>query len=163
MNVRLFGDVHGKSNWLLRNLSHDRVNIQLGDLDIVDYSAYYHLSKDRFQVIGGNHDNYPKLEQLTNYLGDYGILPNTSDVFFVRGALSPNKAELVWGKDWWEEEELRFWPGHNCQIQYEEVKPRIVLSHDAPLAVVHAMHGDIISSRTTQLLQAMFVFHEPEY
>lgn len=178
MKTFLLGDIHGDTQVLHRAVDNylkpakeqypDARLIQLGDFGFADSWAVLHVSgydpKD-VQVIGGNHDNYDYLAKSAppHYLGDFGMIEGAEHpTFFVRGAWSIDKDYRIEGRSWWAEEELGMDAGYRAFDMYCEVKPRVVLSHDCPMTVVHAIHGDVIPTRTGHLLQRMFDEHEPE-
>jgi len=80
---------------------------------------------------------------------------------------SNDKAMRIEGRDWWDEEEL-FMKDSNAALDlYKKVKPRIVISHDCPeiakIVLLTWRQKFNIPSRTNQLLQAMFEFHQPSF
>lgn len=112
-------------------------------------------------VVAGNHDDYDFAPQTSCYLGDFGTLPFTEEVFFVRGADSIDKQDRVEGVSWWRNEELTQKQGYEALEAYAKAKPYAVLSHDCPQSVANDVWR-LPPSRTRQLLQTMFETHQPE-
>jgi hypothetical protein len=101
------------------------------------------------------------------------------EFFFVRGAASTDRDKLVrlgreLGKTlWFEQEELTENQMDAAEREYRRVRPRVVLSHDAPtdiarLAWRHARRSRLADpeavfrpSRTTELLARLLEHHRP--
>ena len=69
---RIIGDVHGywgRYHLLLRKA---HFTLQVGDFGR-DYATLSTVDADRHKFLGGNHDNYDKVEKWPHYLGDYGL------------------------------------------------------------------------------------------
>lgn len=115
-----------------------------------------------FSFIRGNHDAPAVCRAHPNYLGDYGIDPETG-IFFVSGAKSIDRDDRVEGVDWWPDEELTIAQFNAAIDLFEKTRPQIVMSHDAPLAVMQHLksHHVYDKSRTQQGLQGMLEVHRP--
>jgi hypothetical protein len=148
--LRILGDVHGQivpddlppgefSLPYVGIIAGARYSIQIGDMGNGD--AYDRLipnvdaSCHRF--FPGNHDNYDRLPP--HSLGDFGsVCLGGVNVFFIRGAASVDKVLLVrrgqqLGRTlWFEQEELSDEQMRAAEQEYLLVRPKIMLSHDAP-------------------------------
>ncbi len=167
-NLHLIGDVHGLYEEyylpLLKQI-RDEPSIQLGDMAHGFPAAFLPDLPKNHRFIRGNHDNPDACRKHKNYLGDFGYIEEW-DLFYLSGALSVDKEYRIEGKSWWDEEELYLREANAALNLYMEKKPRIVLSHDCPeiakISLLTYLGGSSnIPSRTNQLLQAMFEFHQP--
>lgn len=164
-HLRIIGDVHGHTERYLRLLRKSQYSIQVGDLAF-DYTFLSGTDPTQHKFVGGNHDNYNKIQACPNYLGDYGTrsVPGFGDIFFVRGAFSIDWHLRIEGVSWWKDEELTLVEGYAALAAYKECKPNVVITHDCPLSVLPeiTMSNWIKKSRTQQLLQAMLEVHKPK-
>ncbi len=164
-NFRIIGDVHGKHGQYHLLIRKAKFTLQIGDFGF-DYETLSSVDPKRHRVIGGNHDNYDKVGQCPNFLGDYGIhnIPEFGDIFFVRGALSVDRHIRTESLDWWPEEELSIANCYAAIALYSKVKPEFVVTHTCPITIVpHVMASSyVIPSRTGQLLEEMFAIHQPK-
>jgi hypothetical protein len=148
--LRIIGDVHGQiepndlppgESYLpyLGIIAGAPCSIQVGDMGNGD--TYDRLvpntDASRHRFFPGNHDNYDRLPK--HSLGDFGaVCLGGVDFFFVRGAASIDKALLVRrGRElgrtlWFEQEELSEEQMRSAEREYLCVRPKIMLSHDAP-------------------------------
>ena len=173
--LRLIGDVHQKTDAYLKICKEAEVKglktVQLGDLGL-NYDFMSQLDPDKHFFFPGNHDNYSIVNTCPNNLGDYGYIeePGCLPFFFIRGAYSPDKAFRTPYVSWWPEEELNFKQWRSCLKLYEEVKPKLLLTHDCPnimrdylLANGHGFGPQIvIRSKTGDMLQYLFDVWKPE-
>lgn len=179
--LRFLGDVHQKYEWylpLLRDVEH---SIQIGDLGM-DYKYLQgKLDVSRHKFFGGNHECYDKNSEQyclnhPNCLGDFGIhqIEDRPTIFFIRGAWSIDHKWRQGGipTSWWPEEELSYGQLEEAIQLYKEVRPQIVVSHEAPISVVpfvtnpkfceqFGYPAGTIRTRTNTALQAMLDFHKP--
>jgi len=122
-------------------------------------------SKHKF--FRGNHDNPNLVKDLPSYLGDYGYL-EAQQLFWLAGAWSIDRIYRVPDVSWWHDEELSMEELTTALALYEKVKPRVVITHEAPtvakelLLDAHGMHNIGHSSHTEKCLQFMFEAHQPE-
>jgi hypothetical protein len=80
----------------------------------------------------------------------------------LRGGYSIDRDLLIAGSDCLADEELTDARLADAMDFYLEMWPRVVLSHEAPLIVCHALYGaEMITSRTATALWRMFQAHEP--
>lgn len=176
--ITLIGDVHGKIERLMK--FYDTLknpSIQLGDMGVgFGFVPHFDLNHT---FIRGNHDDPAKCRQHKNYMGEYGYRSYGSEggIFYVGGAFSIDKAwremhRMEGGKrTWWPEEELSPETLNRVKELYLNIKPRIVVSHEAPAkagAMLLAMtqmrlyKGACFESRTAQVFNQMFEEHQPE-
>lgn len=175
MRLHLIGDVHGKINQyqaIIHKIPMGERSLQLGDMGLgfagVDLPAM--LSDHKF--IRGNHDAPAQCRAHPNYLSDYGYDWLTG-VFHIAGACSIDRAWRIPNVSWWADEELSDGELKEAIEYFESVKPKIVVSHECPSSVTHAMFGELrgdyygaktncAGSRTALALQAMFSAWQPE-
>lgn len=177
MKLRLIGDVHTNRRTYLDLIDGADYSLQVGDLDIIsfDWLLDRNVDSGRHKFVGGNHDNYDKINDVPHNLGDFGVwsIPNFGDIFFVRGAWSIDQRVRDFGIDWWPEEELSHQKCEEAIAQYAEIKPKFVVSHACPTKVIAhvadlrvarnwGFDQDVILTRTDQMLQAMLEHHVPE-
>lgn len=181
MSITIIGDVHGQTKtyqkWLRDNLDPSQRSIQIGDMGLgfagvglpAPGQPILPLNHKFFR---GNHDDPVRCKKHPNYLGDFGFLEADS-VFWVAGAWSIDRAMRIEGISWWAEEELSYSELEKAIDLYNQVKPRFVLSHEAPAVaakvLLYSLMGTYFAekaqcqaSRTAQALEAMLMLHEPE-
>lgn len=170
MKVTFIGDAHGKMMRLdqLVERSPDHLIIQVGDMGF----GFREVPEfpERFFFIRGNHDSPALARAHQNYLGDYG---GDEKLFYLSGAVSIDRDLRTSGVSWWPDEELSIDELGKAVDQYKTLKPKVVVSHEAPVAAVERVLRDLIGeyfsakkdcreSRTSQALQAMLEAHQPE-
>lgn len=173
MNTLLIGDVHGKFKDYKRKIrafesEHpEGHSIQLGDFGFrTQHQSMRHGSIDtnKHKVLFGNHDDY-RFVGSRHSLGNFGM--TRENIFYIRGAYSIDKVHRIEGKSWWPEEELNYSQFLAAYDEYTKIKPRFVISHDAPSRVVHELFGIHTvnyghHSQTQNSLQHFFEAHQPE-
>lgn len=175
--LRLIGDMHCQNELYLRKLDGVPYTLQVGDLSIYgfEFMTECGIEVERHKFIGGNHDNYNKINESPHHLGDYGVwsVPQFGDIFYIRGAWSIDKKLRTPGLDWWPEEELTNEECEKALELYKEVRPKFVVSHECPLDIVqfvtnpmfaHNMgfSSGVIQTNTNRILQRMREFHAPK-
>jgi len=181
MSITIIGDVHGYTRtyqkWLRDNLAPSDSSIQIGDMGL-GFSGVGLPAPGQpplepsHKFFRGNHDNPRKCRAHKNYLGDYGYLSEYG-IFYLAGAFSIDRATRTEGESWWPDEELSYQELERAIDLYLQVKPRFVLSHEAPAKAANVLLADLIgpyfwakgdcaNSRTAQALEAMLVLHAPE-
>lgn len=173
------GDLHGIIKCFNDSKESCRLTdlyVQIGDFPIGwgQDSLLHEMDPTVYKVLGGNHDNYDVLSQWPHNLGDFGVfdLGDTGKkAFFVRGAWTPLFLyNAIPGINWWPNEELSREKMEACLDLWKQEceNVEIVLSHDCPLNITHAIlnpYGDssdtIYSSNTSELLYEMWKYHEP--
>lgn len=172
--IRFVGDIHAKFRQygnVVHKVDH---SIQVGDFGI-GFDAGRDAAATEFQTnnpnhrfIRGNHDNPAKCREMPNYIPDGQI---EDDIMFVGGAWSIDHAYRTPGIDWWPDEEISHSELYALVLKYEQVKPRIMVTHDLPSTVAKELFfnpkGNIdlkkqFPSRTGAALDAMFDVHKPD-
>lgn len=179
--TRLIGDIHGMLNdYKSYSIGYFEGNtIQLGDFGIgMGQSDYWHESVNDFHADGthrfirGNHDN-PSMckSEMVGYIPD-GYVEN--DIMFIGGAWSIDHSYRTVGVDWWEDEECSIQEFERFIELYATVKPRVMITHDAPTIVTEHMfiktgraiggsNARSIKTLTGQALELMAQIHQPEF
>ena len=189
-DIYLLGDIHG--DWKTLNKRIQRVGadggilLQLGDLGLgfpkmklrhgiwqqlgtaADIRDPVHGDRfvdrrefaEHFYFIRGNHDNPRECIHHPNYMGNFG---HKFGVFFVSGGASSDRALRQDGVDWWPDEEMSRAQLEMALDIYVELKPEVVISHEAPSGLpgsLYTHHSP--TSRTSQALGSMLSFHRPK-
>lgn len=171
----IIGDVHGKTHIyqkMLRQRFEGVRTIQIGDMGLGFKGVGLPILPDYHKFFRGNHDDPEKSKQHPNYLGkdDFGFLSD-DNLFWLAGAYSIDKMFRTEGVSWWSGEELSYNQLDAAVKLYEEVKPRYVISHEAPeeaslyiLTVIEPgfRPEKLAKSRTSAALQRMFDIHKPQ-
>lgn len=164
----IIGDVHARFEDYKELIRGRSASFQLGDMGIgfSTRSGKEPLSNVVIEEPGshafirGNHDNPSACRDHPNYAGDFGVI---GDVFFIGGSFSIDHQFRTEGIDWWRDEELNYAKCHKALCLYIKTKPRVVLSHEAPLSIAAELLNKWPHvSRTGQLFQQMLEFHVPE-
>ena len=162
-NILIIGDVHGEKDLYKQVLiEHGYMNsIQLGDLgdDKIHKWHWITLDNEKHKVLFGNHDHYNFLKKPYS-LGDFGILHE--EIMYVRGAYSSNYGRRIEGEDWFINEELNYQEWIDATKLYNQVKPKIMLSHDCPAIASKELYGYASESNTSLGLNEMFKTHKPD-
>jgi Icc-related predicted phosphoesterase len=174
--LRFIGDIHGKYSRYISVAREAEETVQIGDFGIGfpgDISAHADRVAEEFRKSGnhsfirGNHDNPAACRTATGWIPDGHVDPR--GIMYVGGAWSIDQQFRTVGVDWWEDEELSSGELEKVMTKYCEVRPRIMVTHDAP----HDIAGDIFfgprfayksqyRTRTASYLQMMFDEHQPE-
>ena len=181
-HLQIISDVHGKMDKFIPMLDNAKYNIQLGDLGF-NYNALRDIPKNKLRWFSGNHDNMYDYYQQKHSLGDYGSVKYAGfNFFFVRGAFSIdhqdrrlyhdlNGIDKV-GRVWYEEEQLNLEAMNYCYDNYDQVRPKVVLTHTCPREVSRIMgnpqilinygyNPETFTTNSQELLQSMFELHQP--
>lgn len=111
-----------------------------------------------------------------HFMGHFGIwtvpeCEGNSDIFFIRGAQSVDRAYRVPGVSWWPDEQLTIAQLEEAVELYREVKPDFVISHECPYVVHEAFPAllgagwggkGVVRNTTAQALEAMWQCHRPK-
>lgn len=185
--TRIVGDIHGKFNdYSFFSLGVGRTyhsgdtppperSIQIGDFGMGFAKEYWHdmvaewqLKHPGHRFIRGNHDDPAKCKLMPGYIADGTV---EGDVMYIGGAWSIDQAMRTEGVSWWRDEELSMQEFDRIVKIYEEVKPRVMITHDCPTSVAWDMfiaRGDSIGgkqqikTRTGEYLEWMWGIHKPE-
>lgn len=171
--MRFISDVHGNHKVYKKLIEGYTESIQVGDMGI-GFGMETILDREEIpnghRFIRGNHDNPSLVHAYTDHYVPDGTVEG--DMMFIGGAWSIDKDMRIPGVDWWRDEELSYPELDKLITKYEEVKPRVMVTHDCPtLAAYHLFvkpnenllnQRVLILSRTGEALQAMFEIHQPE-
>jgi hypothetical protein len=167
--ITLIGDVHGKYkryHEIIREKDRYPHTIQLGDFGF-NYETLKNVDPASHRILGGNHDNYDKVNECPNFLGDYGYESlNNISFFYYRGAYSIDKQYRTIGIDWWPNEENNIETFMKARELYREIKPDFVITHDCPESVAYHIlptNSRIYQNMTGWALQELFNIHKPKY
>ena len=176
-HIRIIGDTHGNINSGGRSyfglIAKAEYSVQIGDMGFPHPEAPdFHeklasVDKTHHVIVLGNHDDYNV--RAANALGDFGThsFPLEDDkkfeFFYIRGAYSPDKARRLVNISWWEEEQLNTKQSWDAIKLWQEVKPKIVITHDCPVEILYMFYGgDCMIDYTNRILQNCFEIHRPE-
>ena len=175
--VFLVGDIHGMfppfHAFARRVRGRGVAVVQAGDfghgfLDprtAADAEAFFREHAGACGFIRGNHDNPGICRVMPGWIPDGHYDPDW-EIMFVGGALSVDRKHRTECFDWWEDEECSIVELNEIVDRYIAVKPRIMVTHDAPAAAIEAVFPDVMLfrplSRTVQAFDAMFAAHSPD-
>lgn len=169
----IISDVHGKYDKYKEIVSKCKYSVQIGDMGF-NYEPLKPIDPSRHKFFGGNHDNYDYYDLIPHSLGDFGAFElGGVKFFFVRGAFSIDVKYRTPSVDWWEREELTTAKLIKCIELYQYIKPDLVLSHDAPQAIIDIIgnpnvlvgfgfNPETFKTRTQTALQFMIEMHQPK-
>lgn len=172
----IIGDIHGNTKsyqkFLRQNFDQDQETIQIGDMGLGFAGVGLHEMPMNHRWFRGNHDQPEKCYKNKNYMGDYGFL-SEHDLFWTAGAFSIDRAYRVEGQSWWADEELSYETLQNAIDCYIDMKPKYMLSHEAPAItaknLLYDLQGEYFAaklecsmSRTAEALQVMLAAHQPD-
>ena len=166
--LTFIGDCHGKYDKYLEIIEQHEYTLQIGDFGF-NYDCLAFVEENKHKILLGNHDNYDKATG-NWFLGDYGVYQSSiGDIFFVRGAYSIDWKYRKEGLDWWKDEELSYPKLYEAFELYKQVKPKLVVTHDAPSSLVSEIvpskywDGELVRpSRTCIIFDEMIKYHNPE-
>ena len=159
--MRIIGDVHERIHEYLAITAGADESIQIGDMGLGFKGVFLPLMTPSHKWFRGNHDSPQMCRAHPNYLGDWGY-DAEKELFWFSGADSIDKHLRREGVSWWRDEELSVAEFERALELYEQVKPRVVLSHDGPQDFICAAFGIHKKSRTRQALQAAYDLHQPD-
>ena len=165
----VIGDVHGyissyeKICARLHKFDPDAVTIQVGDMGVGFKGVPAPQCGPNDFWIAGNHDDALVCEKCPGNLGDFGLRTLSGyRVFFMRGAMSTDKAFRTEGETWWACEELTQQQLEDAVQLYDQTRPDVVITHDCPRQIRDRWFTcKFIESRTTDVLSRMFEAHHP--
>lgn len=170
--ITLIGDVHDQIEEyakIVKDIDHHTV--QLGDMG-ERYHKLDGVDPNLHKFIAGNHEYFPKITPVPNYLGRYGsFVLDDKMFFFCGGAGSIDKAHRIPGRNWFPDEDVSFEQGEKIIEYYKETKPDVCLTHTAPRSIVNQISNpDILkafglpvnwSDTTSIVLEECFRTHQP--
>lgn len=171
--VRLIGDIHGDWNFYKDFLLLPTTpSIQVGDFGYGFNHPKDELMLDwqkenlQHKFIRGNHDDKCQCLRSESYIPD-GFWDKQNNIMYVGGAWSIDYGMRVEGVDWWEDEECSTDTFKTIYNTYVEVKPRIMITHDAPLQIPRwtglLQKGEFqMVTRTGLWLERMLRAHRPD-
>jgi hypothetical protein len=174
-SVVVIGDVHGWTKSyqkFVQRLPEGQRSVQIGDMGIGFRGVGLQDMPEQHKWFRGNHDNPEKCRKYKSYLGDYGYDKETG-IFWLAGAFSIDRGMRTMGVDYWIDEELGYAELEKAIHLFDSVRPRFVLSHEAPsvasktllyslVGAYFAEKGACASSRTSEAMQVMLDKHQPE-
>ena len=141
-----------------------------------DYETLKDVDPKHHVFIGGNHENYDKIKDVPNHLGDFGYTVNFNgvDFFYYRGAYTVdpinsfphNVNDRIIGVNWWKEEELKIESFFEARELYRSIKPDLVLTHECPEEVTPSLirpGARVYQNMTSYFLQELFNIHQPKF
>jgi hypothetical protein len=171
--MRFIGDIHGKYLPYIKRArkSPDGHSIQVGDFgvgfgnDKVPNFEPHGLDPKKHRFIRGNHDNPTVCAKSPSWILDG---TQEGDMYFLGGAESIDQQYRIEGVSWWRDEELsqeRMWT-ITSEFYYNKLKPRIMVTHDAPCSICQKLFGYPwlkfeTPSRTQQMLDSILAYHKP--
>ena len=180
--LRIIGDVHGLYDSYIPTAQEADYSIQIGDMGF-NYKPLEVLNENKHKFIAGNHDNmemYPLDCHAVSNGDDFGISSvGGFKFFYVRGGFSIDwrmrqDHYLRTGyKSYWDNEELSVDRMYACLQYYKSFKPDFVITHECPRSISKYVGDNEIlkrfgynpesfSTRTSELLEAMFQAHQPK-
>ena len=182
MKLRIIGDVHGYYDAYIPIAQEANCSIQVGDMGF-DYKPLEVLDPEKHKFIAGNHDNmdiYRREYHAVDNGSDFGITSvGGFNFFYVRGGFSIDwklrqSTYLKTGlKSYWDNEELSMEKMYQCLLYYKQTKPDFVITHECPRSISKRVgdneilrrfgyNPETFSTRTSELLEAMFQAHQPK-
>lgn len=163
--MRFIGDIHGNPNVYAKAIWDCHESIQVGDMGLgfnetldSKFIEIFHDNKAH-KFIRGNHDDPELCRAQPTYLGDM-TYDADNRMMMVGGAFSIDKEYRVEGISYWSDEELSYVDLEHAIEMYEENKPLIMVTHDAPRYATEQMFRNgfnIPASRTQVAFNTMFL------
>lgn len=174
--TRFVGDIHGDFYSYMVAIQSAESSIQVGDFGFGfnsywdERAAEFHQTHPHHRFIRGNHDSLVACRASPGFIPD-GFVQN--DMMFIGGAWSIDRAFRTEGIDWWADEECSTQEFYRLIDVYEATKPRIMVTHDAPLSVTEQMfirsgkaifgkNAKPIKTLTGLALETMFEINRPD-
>lgn len=179
--LALVGDSHGNYDQYLDICSNYDYTLQVGDMGY-SYTPLSYLDPNKHKFIAGNHEDHKTCYSVPHCLGRFGYTRlNGIDLFFVSGAFSVDgkiRTEKFLSGEWpqthFDNEELSESEIIECEALYREVKPDILITHEAPRRTVGDFTNPFIlkqfgfnhytfSTRTSDFLDKLWDIHRPSF
>ena len=160
--LALIGDVHGKLEQYLDITKKCPKTIQLGDFGFSKQHLWHiaNVNPDNHKICFGNHDDTTFLDS-KHSLGNFSYIKDY-DIFSIRGAFTIDGYRRTLGISIFDNEQLSYVQMLDCISLYESIKPKIVISHDAPQFIRSDVFDIYESSSTSKFLEQLFEIHRPE-
>lgn len=163
--VHVVGDVHCKIEQfidLIKDIPKDDIIVQVGDFGFEDdVLLFNHRYKgNNVFVVPGNHDFIPAKDSFP-YVGDSYYI-KAIDAFCIRGAFSKDKSKRLEGYDYFRNEELTYAEARDIEELYYDLKPSLVITHDAPASIIEGMFGYKDHSFTRTFFDHLLDIHAPD-
>lgn len=170
--IRFIGDVHANFAQY-KQIADDFAgkSIQVGDFG-VGFAPVPEL-EPRQLFIRGNHDNPVlcrdrNMPWADNFLEDGTLLSPWTDInksiFCIGGALSIDRHLRTEGLNWWHDEELSCSSFVELIVEYTQIKPDVMVTHDCPDNIAKVLFPNqlLMHSITRNALQVMLGEHQPK-
>jgi predicted phosphodiesterase len=160
--VRVIGDIHGKLDSYFSRIEAVEHSIQIGDFGMGFFEeGELPEMPPGHRFIRGNHDSPELCKQHPNWIPD-GTVEN--DVMFIGGAWSIDWKWRTPGVSWWEDEECSDEQFEQMIKTYEAVKPRVMITHDAPMSAILKFFNpySYYEARTQTYFDQMLQIHQPQ-
>lgn len=141
--MKLIGDVHGKYKAYKTLIRYCKDTIQVGDMGIgfrkwphgewITNPPYDSMVETNARFIRGNHDNPAVCRNNTQWIPDGHV---EGDVMFIGGAYSIDYMYRYSEFSWWEDEQCSAEEFLKFFQTYQELKPRVMVTHDCPHEVI---------------------------
>lgn len=177
MKCFVIGDQHGRDREyhnIVKNLREkhpDCITILNGDTGVGfiqnGIPREFPVIDDRCLINCGNHDDRVFASKYPQFITTWKMLD--CGIFVIPGAETPSfdKAYRTEGIDWFAHEQLTTKECQECLDVIQELKPKIIVSHDAPTVFAKILLEKqglktFPLSRTRQLLDAIWEVYKPE-
>lgn len=171
--MRFIGDIHGKWIQYEKVIKDAEQSVQIGDFGMgmpfiwehVEAAAYTQVNNamdaGHHRFIRGNHDSPIMCEGNNRWIED-GLVED--GVMYVGGAHSIDSQWRTRDYDWWEDEELSYLELGDMIAKYDDIKPKVMVTHDAPDIIAQQLfrYNKAYPSRTRTAFETMFEIHKPE-
>lgn len=182
--MRYVGDVHGRYRRYKEIIRGAPASIQVGDLgvgfrrtqgpnagQIKGNPPHALMVEHNARFIRGNHDNPEECRKHSQWIPDGHYDPVTKTMF-IGGACSIDRAYRIKDYSWWEDEELSYQQLDAMIDFYSQIKPEIMVTHDAPQAIGAEVIRPLLltnpgwpkfeMTRTRMAFQQMWAIHQPK-
>jgi hypothetical protein len=160
--LALIGDVHGKINEYHQIIQKYEKSIQLGDFGFQKEHEWLlkNIDTTKHKILFGNHDYYPYLFK-EHSLGNSSFIEEY-DMIAIRGAYSIDRHHRTIDLDWFENEELNYVEMRDIYNEYEQTKPKIVISHECPNSIAKKFFSICEKNATRDFFDELLKIHKPE-
>jgi hypothetical protein len=159
--LQVLGDIHGIER-LPRRIT--RPTFQLGDLAL-DYEGLDLYDPNLLKFGQGNHDDHNILTKNPppHFVGRFGSVVHGGVAFYwIGGAYSHDHAHRTMFHDIWPNEELAFTEATRVLKEVKELRPEMIISHEAPDTIRKRLHPEWEGSHTSRLLDEVLKVAPPK-